>query len=457
MPRSYHHGFVLTAKPDLIGRRRRTARVRVRMLAVVGAVAGLIGASLAVASPAAALPTGAYWYTELDLAKAWTITKGAGVTVAVIDSGAKASLGDLKGQVLPGLDLTGANPRAQSDRADPGTDFGHGTFMAALIAGTGKGAGIVGVAPQAKILPVDAEPTSAGLDTGLTAQGIRWAVDHGAKVINLSFGGATPCDAATGAAIAYAYRHDVIVVASAGDEPGPVTSPANCPGAIAVGGSDAAFHPWSKTPTGAEVDFAAPAYDYVEENLNGSLSGPTPALSGTSASAALVSGTFALLRAKFPHDTARQIVTRALYNVHNGLGSDHGQRINNQLGYGEILPYYALTDAPPAGARNPIYDRFDKALATSTSASGDASTAPAGDTNAATSTPSGADSSSSHPNAAAGGGNSGSPLTIIIVIVVIIAVVALILVFVRRSRRRVRSAGYGPDSGPPPPPGPGFS
>ena len=173
----------------------------------------------------------------------------------------RTALGDLRGNVLPGLDATGRNPGARYETPNCGTaKFGHGTDMAILIAGTGRGAGLKGVAPRAKILPVSVS-TGTHFQADLVANGITLAVDHGAKIINLSLGAVSECDAAERASIVYAYRHDVIVVASAGDAPGPVATPANCPGALAMGGVDSAFQPWTQTPAGPEIDFVAPAFN----------------------------------------------------------------------------------------------------------------------------------------------------------------------------------------------------
>ena len=412
------------------------------MLLVAAMATALTAALALVGAPSAgALPPGAYWYTQLDLNKAWAISKGAGVTVAVIDSGVQASLGDLRGQVLPGLDLSGSNPGAQTDHPEKGTaKFGHGTNMAVLIAGTGQGAGMVGVAPQAKILPVDATDVSTGSLSNDYVQGVRWAVDHGAKVINLSLGDVRSCSSADAAAIAYAYHHDVIVVASAGDNPGPVSAPAVCPGAIAIGGIDAANKSWTDTPSGAEVDFVGPAFNLVDEELDGTLNGPFPDNAGTSASAAIVSGTFALLRSKFPHETARQIVTRALYNVHNGLGAGHqGQRVNDKLGYGEILPYFALTEAPPAGARNPIYDRFDAAIGTS----GGGSSSSAGGPPVVTDPNGGSSSAAAAAGSSTDHGNSTNLTGPILTVVLVLVVAGVITFFVMRSRR-ARAGSFGP-------------
>jgi len=438
-------------------RRRRTAGHHpmtgrpARLLATACAAALALLAVLP-AAPAQALPAGAYWYTALDLQKAWKYSKGAGVTVAVIDSGVQTSVGDLRGQTVPGIDLTGNDPGADTEEPEPGTgNYGHGTDMAVKIAGNGHGAGMVGIAPEAKILPIDAGG-SRGITSSLGAKGIMLAVDRGAKVINLSVGGVGACPEDEAEAIQYAYQHNVIVVASAGDDPGPVNAPANCPGALAIGGVDAKFNPWTQTPSGPEIDFVAPAYDLVDENLDNTLSGPYPGNDGTSSSAAFTSGIFALLWSRYPHDTARQIVTRALYNVHNGLGQhSFGTRINNKLGYGMILPFYALTNPPPANFDNPIYDRFAHYLGPATPtpkhSASRTSRAPA---------PTATTTSTSTPAAAASTDSSGSGLpTWGIALIAIAAALALTTTLTLLARRNHNQPPPAPPApGPPAPPPP---
>jgi len=412
-----------------------------RPTTLVSAVLAVLCLLIAQAGPAAAIPVpkGAYWYALYDLQKAWQHSQGAGITVAVVDTGVQASVGDLHGQTVPGIDLTGSDPGATQDNPKS-PNYGHGTDMAAKIAGSGAGGGLVGIAPKAKILPVDAGGP-AGVQTDLGAQGVRDAVARGAKIINLSIGLAVSCQSDLGAAVKYAYEHGVIVVASAGDSPGPVNSPANCPGALAVGGVTAAANgsisPWSQTPSGPQVDFVAPSYNLVDEQLDGTISGPSTGNTGTSAAAAFTSGVLALIWSKYPHESARQIVTRALWNVKNGLGDGHfGQRVNDKLGYGMILPYYALTDNPPATFTNPIYDRFDSELGLSKT----------GTTSTATSHPTSTGPSAS-PTATASSGSGGGFPTWGVVVIVVVVVAALVGGGVALSRR-------GRHSPPPPPYGP---
>ncbi|HEV7710953.1 MAG TPA: S8 family serine peptidase, partial [Asanoa sp.] len=114
----------------------------------------------------------------------WPRTQGEGVIVAVLDTGVQANLKDFRGGVvLPGADFAGAGTDGRVDM-DPNLDAvaGHGTGMASLIASQGTGTGFLGVAPKAKILSVNMHSGSA---IGAQSKRIRWAVDHGAQVINI--------------------------------------------------------------------------------------------------------------------------------------------------------------------------------------------------------------------------------------------------------------------------------
>ncbi len=403
--------------------------------------AGIFAASVVLAAPADAFPTRSWWYGELSVAKAQQVNKGSGVIVAVIDTGVQASLPDLGGQVLAGKSFTRAGD-GRTDIPSPGASyFGHGTAIAGYIAGTGRGAGMVGIAPQAKILPVQVTATATDTHTDTLAQGIRWSVDHGAKILNISLSGQDGgCPAALQSAVDYAVQHDVIVDAGTGNSAQtPVGSPANCIGALGIGGtSDAkAFTAWPEESAGPELDFVAPADHMRDLLLTNQLTDPVA--KGTSISTALVSGTFALLRSRFPHDSARQIVTRALYNVHNGFrGNVFAKRIDDRLGYGEILPSFALTDAPPRNAVNPLYDAIERHLKSTSSTP--ASSAPAASSSGAPSSSSGSKSST--------GLSTGALVGIVAGVVV---VVLLVVVVVARSRRRPPVRPYGPPGsyGPP--------
>ena len=194
----------------------------------------------------------------LKVAEAQRYSQGAGVIVAVIDSGVDASHPDLAGSVLSGIDAQpGASGNGWTD-----TD-GHGTGMAGLIVAHGHGPGgslgVVGIAPQAKILPVK-DGASAGT---AVADGIAWATNHGAKVISISEGSADD-DPRERAAVEQAIARDIVVVAGAGNLPGQgVDYPAAYPGVVAVAGVDQHGNHAEVSLTGPQVVLSAPAVDVI--------------------------------------------------------------------------------------------------------------------------------------------------------------------------------------------------
>src|SRR4051794_1316068 len=203
------------------------------------------------------------WHLKtLNVAGAWAVATGAGVTVAVIDSGVDSHHVDLEGQVLPGLDLVDAKGDADTDLV------GHGTTVSALIAGKDDNAGVVGIAPKAKILPVRVlDQANRYDDAVIVANGVRWAVDHGARVINLSLGG-SGSSSALAAALDYAFAKDVVVIACTGNlSAAPSTGvwyPAREPGVIAVAGMDRDGEKiWAGPITGPETVVTAPATQLV--------------------------------------------------------------------------------------------------------------------------------------------------------------------------------------------------
>ncbi|MGW5652366.1 type VII secretion-associated serine protease mycosin [Streptomyces humi] len=254
--------------------------------------------------------------SALHLDEAWRTTKGKGVTVAVLDTGVEADHPDLAGNVLAAKDMIGFGAReGQRDWAR------HGTAMAGIIAGHGHGVGdgdgVMGVAPEARILPVrviledgDSARGKARSTRGdALAEGIRWAADHGADVINLSLGddsdSAHP-EPSEDEAIQYALKKDVVVVASAGnggDKGDHISYPAAYPGVIAATavdkfGTRASFSTrrWYATVSapGDDIVIADPDHKYYEGW-------------GTSAASAFVSGAVALIKAAHPGLTPAQV------------------------------------------------------------------------------------------------------------------------------------------------------
>jgi type VII secretion-associated serine protease mycosin len=278
---------------------------------------------------------------------AWKTTKGKGITVAVLDTGVDASHPDLKGSVMRGRDFVPSGAK-KGDTAWAR----HGTGMASIIAGHGHGKGgkegVLGVAPEVKILPVrvlleDADPKrekARKSSATALAKGIRWAADKGADVINLSLGddseSAHP-EAAEDAAVQYALAKGSVVVASAGNggEKGDhISYPAAYPGVIAVTavdrfGTHAAFSTrrWYATVSapGVDIVMADPDQKYYQGW-------------GTSAASAFVSGAVALVRAAHPGLTPAQIKKLLADSARSG---PKGGR-DDAKGYGIIDPAAAI-------------------------------------------------------------------------------------------------------------------
>ncbi|MFI1199845.1 S8 family serine peptidase [Streptomyces sp. NPDC020883] len=277
----------------------------------------------------------------------WKIATGKGVTVAVIDDGVQSQHPDLKGNVLPGKSFDDGG----SGEPLPGGDT-HGTQMASEIAAHGHGpggeSGVKGLAPDAKILPLRLNKMT---EDGF-APSIRYAVDHGASVINISIANDTksPEDEK---AIAYALKHNVlIVVASGNDGKGAegIGYPGSYPGVLTVGGVANTTEIWSGSNYGPPVLLTAPAVDIVSAGDSGTSKYQKG--TGTSDSAAYVSAAAALLRQKFPDLTAGQIANRLTKTAGLPPSAKGIPLPDAHYGYGFIRPLRALTSDIPAGPKN---------------------------------------------------------------------------------------------------------
>ncbi|MEV7025948.1 S8 family serine peptidase [Kitasatospora sp. NPDC093558] len=292
-------------------------------------------------------------------ARVWPVSQGEGVIVSVVDSGVMEDHQDLAGQVLPGADFSGAKTDGRVDGE------GHGTGIASLIAGHGHGtgSGVMGLAPKAKILPIRIR--AAGEHPELRQSDIelavRYAVDHGAKVVNLSVGGYDPLDSAARQAILYAVSKDVVVVAAtgnSGDSGAPVEYPAAFPGVVAVGAVGENGSLWARSTSGPETTLVAPGtaiYQATAKSTSGYGVGD-----GTSDAAAYVSATAALIRAAYPGLSAGQVINRMITTA--TAPADGGAVPNGRYGYGILAPAKAL-EANPAvdnGPRdNPLLHRVE--------------------------------------------------------------------------------------------------
>jgi type VII secretion-associated serine protease mycosin len=272
------------------------------------------------------------WYLKpLKVAEAHRISRGAGVVVGVIDTGVGADHPDLRGAVLAGTNTVRENGRGDADTE------GHGTAMAALIAGRGRSGerGLLGIAPAARILPI--RPSD---DTYFVADGITWAMRHGADVLSMSF--AVQDSEELQAAVDAARRADIVLVASAGntgDRGNAVEYPGAYPGVLAVGAVDRRGRVARFSQHGPQVDIVAPGVDMYTAGLAG-----TYRLGwGSSNSAAIVAGAAALVRARYPELSAEQVVDRL-----TATAADRGDPgRDDHYGHGALDLVAALTAPQP--------------------------------------------------------------------------------------------------------------
>ena len=294
----------------------------------------------------------------MNVPAAWPVTKGAGVTVAVIDSGVYPDVSDLAGSVTKGQDYTGVS----TGRGNP--DWGvHGTWMASLIAGHGHGpgdeSGVMGIAPQSRILSVRVIPDRADPHYGRyiseqepviqqsLASGIDYAVSHAAQVISMSIGYSAP-NGAVRQALQQAYAHGVVVIASAGNSGAPAGTsdsthqapesfPADYPGVISVGAVDSAGAVAGFSSDNLSVQVAAPGVSVPAQGRDGQYWW----VSGTSPACALVAGIAALIKSKYPH-LAPDLVASALTSTTTDRPAGG---YDSQVGFGIADAAAALAEA----------------------------------------------------------------------------------------------------------------
>jgi type VII secretion-associated serine protease mycosin len=311
----------------------------------------------------------------MNVPAAWQLTQGGGVTVAVIDSGVNPRVSDLDGSVITGPDYTGVSTKTSNP------NWGvHGTWMATLIAGHGHNGGddgVIGVAPHAKILSIRVIPDRADPHYGRysheqeqniqssLARGIDYAVRHGAQVISMSIGYTAP-NGAVKQALADAYAHGVVVVASAGNSgapggtsdsgPAPESFPADYPGVISVGAVNAAGAVAGFSSENLSVLVAAPGVSVPAQGRDGQYWW----VSGTSPACALVAGVAALIKSSYP-DLPPNLVLSALTTTTTNRPAGG---YNNQVGFGIVDADAALAEAaklvgdPPAPAGIAAAARF---------------------------------------------------------------------------------------------------
>lgn len=295
------------------------------------------------------IPEQPYAHTRLGLDDAWDVARGQGVTVAVVDSGVEDGGEHLRDAVVPGTTFVTGDPDADGT----GAVNNHGTAIASLIAARQvPGSGLVGVAPRAMVLPVrvfastDEQDVVAGngLRMDRIAAGIRYAVDAGARVVNVSLSSPTPDDDLE-AAVAYAVSRDVLVVASAGNRDEADASdgprwPAAYPGVLGVTAVDTADQVTDASVHSEAVDVAAPGQQVVSAWFDDKdcVNAPPPAAPQTSWATGYVSGVAALVASAHPDAPAEEIAYRIQASADRPVRAERDDR----RGWGIVQPYAAM-------------------------------------------------------------------------------------------------------------------
>ncbi|MEZ3159649.1 S8 family serine peptidase [Microbacterium sp. BWT-B31] len=297
-----------------------------------------------------------YWIGEYGIDSAWRTTRGEGVRIAIIDTGIGKGPQEFAGAVVGGTDVSGTG---SADGRTPvgAVDANHGSWVASLAAsrGTGPDTGMIGVAPAAELLSVSVGfgASAAVAFTEQIAAAMRWAVDNGADVINLSLTTNEPdWDPSWDDAFLYAFDHDVVVVVAAGNRGSGTTrvgAPATIPGVLTVGGVDPSGRASVDASTqGITIGVSAPS----EELLGVSADGRLVRWSGTSGAAPIVAGIAALVRAAHPELDAANVINRIIRTARPAAGQTAAP--DPLYGYGLVDAAAAVTANVPTVTENPM-------------------------------------------------------------------------------------------------------
>ena len=319
-----------------------------RKLAIL-AVAVLLSVGASSAVIADSVRDQQYWLDDYGFTSAWESSQGEGIKIAIIDTGIDSTHPSLQGAVVGGTDMSGLG---SSDGQTPvGSNSYHGTMVASIAAGRGESQ-IIGAAPKAELLSVSIAFGVEGLDTdSQVADGIIWAVDNGAKVINLSLTrNSVSWPESWDKAFLYAFENDVVVVAAAGnriDGTKEVSAPATIPGVISVAGLDRDGVPSESFSTnGLTIGVTAPA----EELIGAFPGGEYRMWSGTSGATPIVSGMVALIRSMYPEMDAANVVNRVI----SSATRDGFEGYSASYGHGVIDANQALLVQIPEVTSNPL-------------------------------------------------------------------------------------------------------
>ncbi|MFF7753420.1 S8 family serine peptidase [Streptomyces sp. NPDC007971] len=316
----------------------------------VAAVVGALAATTVGLAPNAAADDvqSKQWYlAPMQAEKMWKVSTGKGVKVAVIDSGVNANTSSLKGQVLADEVPKSVAYRATDDY------IGHGTTMAELIAGTGAGGGLKGLAPGAKIVPYRSvfDGFKGGADekrkTPDTTDEIRAASDTDVKIINMSFGAEGPSSTEK-SAIEYAASKGKLLIAAVGNDGRKTGDTIGYPAAysyvVGIASADKSLTVSKFSSSGNYVDLSAPGQGFPGW-CDATFRSYCDNVNGTSSAAAIASGAAALIWSAHPDWTVNQ-VTRSLIDTAGRTWAKNDP--SRYAGYGFIRPRLVL--------ENPNYD-----------------------------------------------------------------------------------------------------
>lgn len=335
------------------------------LVAVLTGATAAPGASAppqAPAGPVAEDPTDSvraaeYWLDQYGVREAWKTTRGAGQKIAIIDTGIGRGPAEFSGAVVGGIDVSGVG---SSDGRTPvgAVDANHGSWVASLAAarGTGNGRGMIGVAPEAELLSISVGfgATTSKPFTEQIAEAMKWAVDNGATVINLSLTTNTlDWDRSWDEAFEYAFDKNVVVVVAAGNRGSGtdrVGAPATIPGVLAVGGVDPSGTASNSASTqGITIGLSAPSERLIGVSADGAL----VQWNGTSGAAPIVAGIAALVRAAHPELDANNVLNRLIQTAKPAAGASTTP--DKLYGYGLVDAASAVSSSAVAAvSENPL-------------------------------------------------------------------------------------------------------
>lgn len=275
-----------------------------------------------------------YCHQRMDSEQAWNTTTGSSsVVIAIVDTGVNGLHPEFTGRMTSGYDEVNNIPLSGNENSD---DYGHGTHVAGIAAATGNnGVGVAGVDWNCRIMPIKVLDSSGSGSNDTISQGIEFAANNGANVINMSLGG-KGLSKSIEDAINLANKNGVAVVASMGNSgTTSVEYPAASQGVIGVGSSNAMDEVSFYSTKGYYISVCAPG----EEIISTSMEGSYVTFSGTSMASPQVAGAVSLLLAANPGWTTNQIRSQLEGTADNIMGTGY----NSSSGYGRINLANALS------------------------------------------------------------------------------------------------------------------